>query len=393
MQQTDYTLAQDEFGPEKIIIVGDPKAGMLGYLVIDNSARGVGKGGVRMDKDVTLDDVRKLARTMTLKSAMADLPFGGAKGGIVADPKDSKRETIIRAYARALRHLIPGEYVFGLDMGLRESDAALVVDELGNNRQVATGKPAYLGGIPYDEEGIAGMGVVEAMDEYCQCSGNLKLQGATVAIQGFGAMGRAVARFAASYGARIVAVSNKIGDDEPLAIYNPGGINIDQLTHLVWGKEQHTPQCSVAVYPDAQQLAGGEELYLPVDFLVPAAAGNVIHMGNVDRIQAAVVVEAANNPTTREAQQTLEQHGVICLPDFVVNSGGSISAYVEYTNGTLEQAKEMTRQKVRYNTKLVLQQAQETKRSLRDVADQIARERVVTAMKAKGRWAEPSSSG
>lgn len=170
----------------------------------------------------------------------------------------------------------------------------------------------------------------------------------------------------------------------------PDGINIDQLTHLVWGEEQHTPQCSVAVYRDAQQLAGGEELYLPVNFLVPAAAGNVIQVGNAGRIQAAVVVEAANNPTTREARQVLEERGIVCLPDFVVNSGGSIAAYVEYTNGTLDQAKEMTRQKVRYNTRLVLGQAQESKRSLRDVADQIAMERVITAMKAKGRWAEPT---
>jgi glutamate dehydrogenase (NAD(P)+) len=150
----------DAFGPEKIIVVHDPGTRMLGYLVIDNTARGMGKGGVRMASELAFNDVLRLARIMTWKNAAADLPLGGAKGGIVADPKDPNREAIIRAYARALRNIIPKEYVFGLDMGLTESDAALVVDELGDPK-ASTGKPSFLGGIPYDKLMITGYGVVE----------------------------------------------------------------------------------------------------------------------------------------------------------------------------------------------------------------------------------------
>ena len=149
MKTVSIDFRPDEFGPEKLIVLYDPRIKMQGYLVIDNTARGLAKGGVRMAPDLNLRETMRLARTMTWKNAVADLPLGGAKGGIVWDPASQERERIIRAYARALRNLIPDEYVFGLDMGLSENDAALVVDEL-NNRKAATGKPDFLGGINYD---------------------------------------------------------------------------------------------------------------------------------------------------------------------------------------------------------------------------------------------------
>ena len=160
MKNANIDFKPDDFGPEKVIIVYDPRTKMQGYLVIDNTARGSGKGGVRMQPNLKLEDIIRLGRIMTWKNAAADIPLGGAKGGIVADPKDPNREAIIRAYARAIRPYVPKEYAFGLDMGLTESDAALVVDELGD-RKASTGKPACLGGIPYDELMITAYGVVE----------------------------------------------------------------------------------------------------------------------------------------------------------------------------------------------------------------------------------------
>ncbi len=386
----DYEIEYDEYGPEKILVVHDTRTGMLGYLVIDNSARGMGKGGVRMNPNVTLEETVRLARTMTLKTAMADLPLGGAKGAIVADPNDDNREAIIRAYARALRNIIPDEYGFGLDVGLREPDAALVVDELGNNPRVSTGKPAFLGGIPYDDEGIAGLGVVEAIDAASNF-GAPPLKGATVAIQGFGAMGKAIARYAAGYGAKIVAVSNKPANEaRPFAIYNSDGIDVEKLTRLVWGEDDNVAQRSVALYEDGEKLAGGEELFLAVDYVVPAAMGNVIGLNNVDRIQAKVLVEAANNPIIAAEQDKvdalLHKMGVLHLPDFAANGGGSISAYVEYANGTIETAKELTRQKIRKAMAEVLERAQKKDVPPRRVAYEIAYERVKEAMIAKGRW-------
>lgn len=374
----------EELGPEKIIIVSNPKTGMLGYLVIYNTARGIGKGGVRMASNLTLETVMLLAKTMTFKNAMADLPFGGAKGGIVADPNDPNREAIIRSYVRELRNIIPNEYVFGLDMGLSESDAALVVDELGNNRLASTGKPKYMGGIPYDEEGLAGLGVVEAMKNSCQFITGLEMNGAIISIQGFGAMGKAVARYSSNHGAKIVAVSNMVRGEAAKAIYNPNGIDIKKLNSLITDASK-----SVTLYKDAEVFEGGEELFLDCDFVVPCAAGGVITKENVHNIKAKVLAEAANNPLTPEAQKMLDPNKTLYLPDFVINSGGVIAAYIEYINGTLEQAIERIRKTVPDNVESVLKEAIETQVEsafeIRKIAERIAKERVVKAMKAKGR--------
>lgn len=168
---------------------------MKGVLVIDNTARGMGKGGTRMSPHVTVDEVARLARVMTWKWTSVDLFFGGAKAGIVADPASPDKEAILRAFARALSNEVPHEYVMGLDMGLTEDDAAIIQDELGD-RGTAVGTPEHLGGVAYDKLGVTGYGVAEATDAATQHLG-LPLGGSRVAIQGFGAVGHAAAtRFA-----------------------------------------------------------------------------------------------------------------------------------------------------------------------------------------------------
>jgi glutamate dehydrogenase (NAD(P)+) len=153
----------DDWGPEKIVVVSHRRTGMKGVLVIDNTARGMGKGGTRMAPTVSVTEIARLARNMTWKWAGVDLFYGGAKAGIAADPAAPDKEAILRAFARALSNEVPREYVLGLDMGLTEDDAAIVQDELGD-RGAAVGTPAHLGGVAYDQLGVTGYGVAEAAD-------------------------------------------------------------------------------------------------------------------------------------------------------------------------------------------------------------------------------------
>ena len=363
----------DSFGPEKVLIVSDARTGMQGYLVIDNTARGMGKGGVRMQPNLMLMEILRLARTMTWKNAAADLPLGGAKGGIIADPQDPNRESIIRSYARALRSFIPNEYAFGLDMGLTEADAALVVDELGDPK-AATGKPASLGGIPYDELMITAYGVVESIEVTCQIAG-IDLEGAGVVIQGFGAVGKGVARFCSEKGAMIVSVS-----DSRNAIWDPKGLDIKHLMEVkkTTGSLEST-RCG-------KHLAPGEELFLETEILVPCAKGDVITMDNVDQIRARIVVEGANFATTKEAQNRLNKRGIFFVPDFIANAGGVIAAFVEMVDGTPSQAFEYTQNKVRKNTQEMFQISKEKGLLPLEAAMEMAKERVIQAMVAKGRW-------
>ncbi len=215
----------DQWGPEKVVCVSDRRTGMRGVLVIDNTARGMGKGGTRMSPTLSVREVARLARTMTWKWAAVDLFHGGAKAGILGDPGSSHEEAVLRAFARALRNEVPDEYVFGLDMGLSERDAAIFVDELGD-RGAAVGLPSELGGLPYDQLGVTGFGVAEAADAAARAIG-LPIGGATVAIQGFGAVGQAAARRLVELGAVITAVSTTSG-----AVLDPGGLDIDRLVDL-----------------------------------------------------------------------------------------------------------------------------------------------------------------
>ncbi|MFW6114929.1 MAG: Glu/Leu/Phe/Val family dehydrogenase, partial [Thermodesulfobacteriota bacterium] len=373
MKDIAIDFTPDEFGPEKVIIVYDPRTRMQGYLVIDNTARGPGKGGVRMRPDLKLADILRLARTMTWKNAASDLPLGGAKGGIAADPKDPNREAIIRAYARAIGSYIPHEYAFGLDMGLTENDAALVVDEL-HDRKAATGKPTSLGGIPYDELMITAFGVVESLDIACQ-EAKMELRGSRVVIQGCGAVGKGAARFCQDKGATVIGIS-----DSRCALWDPEGLDIEQLLAV-----KKTAGCLDQAH-SGKRIAWGEELFLDTDILIPCAVGDVIRKDNVDKITARIIAEGANFATTREAQQVFHERGILVVPDFIANPGGVIAAYTEMLDGTPSQAIENTRNKVRKNTAEMFRISKDENLIPLDAAMKMATERVIAAMKAKGIW-------
>lgn len=368
----------DEWGPEKVVCVSDRRTGMKGVLVIDNTSRGMGKGGTRMSPTLNVQEVARLARTMTWKWAAVDLFHGGAKAGILGDPTAADKEGILRAFARALRNEVPEEYVFGLDMGLTERDAAVLADELGD-RGAAVGLPRALGGLPYDELGVTGFGVAEAADAAAEVI-DLPIAGATVAIQGFGAVGQAAAERFVELGAIVTAVSTARG-----AVLDPAGVDVARLALL---RSEVGDDC-VREYGGAVDAA--EALEAPAQVLVPAAREDVIGEDLARRTGATLVVEGANLPTTPEALEILHERGVSVVPDFIANAGGIVAAAhsmdARHSPFPVDPATvfAMISTSMRTNADTVLTQARRRGVTPHAAARQIAQDRVREAMRLRGR--------
>lgn len=370
-------ITHDTFGPEMIIEVYDSKTGMRGFLVIDNTVLGPGKGGIRMTPDVTPEEVFSLARTMTFKNALAGLPFGGAKSGIVFDPKkhslDDKR-TFLRAFSRLLKPLVPKKYIAAPDIHTGEREMRWFVEANGDWR-AATGKPKDLCrettrkgkkirqcGIPH-EFGSTGFGVAWAAHTAAKHTG-LPLKNARVAIEGFGNVGEFAARHLKEMGATIVAISDSRG-----AIYNERGLN---LVTIKAAKKRG----SVKDYTDAQSISHADLFELPVDILIPAAIGNVITKKNYQRVRAAIIIEAANIPIPRDIEEKLWKRGVLIVPDIIANAGGVISSYAEHKGYSPEAMFAMVKKKIVSNTAALLAHANEARISPRQAAMEVAQKRI-----------------
>ncbi len=358
----------DGFGPEKIMEVYHPKTGMRGFLVIDNTALGPGKGGIRMTPSVNMDEVAKLARAMTWKCALAEIPFGGAKAGIIADPKklsSQEKKDIIVAFSEALKPVCPDYYVAAPDMYFAGEEIRIFVEANGS-MMAATGKPKDMGGIPH-EIGSTGFGVFHATKVAAEHIG-LDLKGATFAVEGFGNVGEFVAKFLTEHGARMVAASDSRG-----VIYNQYGIEFERLG------EVKKRLGSVTNYMEGTVLSNKEIIKLDVDILIPAAVPNLIIAGDVDNVKAKLIVEGSNIPMNAQTETLLHKKGVTVVPDLVANAGGVISSHVECINGTEKEMFKMIEQKITKNTKLVLEQANE--HTPRYVAMGIAMDRVLRECK------------
>ncbi|HYM16479.1 MAG TPA: Glu/Leu/Phe/Val dehydrogenase [Dehalococcoidia bacterium] len=298
-----------------------------GYRVHHNEARGPVKGGLRYSLNVSLDEVRALSMWMTWKCAVAGLPYGGAKGGVVVDPRAlSKRELerLTRRFAAEIGILIgPDEDVPAPDMGTDAQVMAWIMDTYSmihghSTPAVVTGKPVAIGGSSGRVE-ATGRGVLFITQAACRARG-VPLQGARVAVQGFGNVGSVAARLLAAAGASIVAVSDSTG-----AVYSAGGLG--DIDALLARKHER------GFVPDGLpgvHITNAELLELPVDILVPAALEGQIHGGNAARIKAPMIVEAANGPTTPEADRILNANGVYVVPDILANAGGVIVSYFEW---------------------------------------------------------------
>jgi glutamate dehydrogenase (NAD(P)+) len=368
----------DEWGPEKIVCVSHHRTGMRGVLVIDNTARGMGKGGTRMAPTVTVGEVARLARNMTWKWASVDMFYGGAKAGIAADPGRPDKEALLRAFARALHNEVPVEYVFGLDMGLTENDAAIIVDELG--RGAAVGTPHVLGGLPYDALGVTGYGVAESAHAAAEHAGVDLASGARVSIQGFGAVGMAAARRLAELGATVVAVSTARG-----VLYDPDGLDVGALCQT---RQAHGDD--LVLHQPGSRLEPGQELTVDAEILIPAALQDVIGEEVARNVKAKLVVEGANLPTDAQAQQVLAERGIAVVPDFIANAGGVIAAgfamdaRLSAFRPEPDPVLAMVASRIRANTEACLGQARAQGITPHQAARDLAITRVRDAMAARG---------
>ncbi len=369
---TEIERFVDEWGPEKILHVYNPEVGMKGILVIDNTTLGPGKGGIRILPTITTEEIFRLARTMTWKCALAELPFGGAKSGIIADPKQISKEEklkIIRFFSRALKSVCPKLYIAAPDVNTGEEEIAVFVKENGSLKS-ATGKPAAMCvkpgvkcGIPH-EYGSTALGVVQAAFTAANYS-ELDFEGATVAIEGFGNVGSYVAEYLTQIDVKVVAVSDSKG-----CIYQPEGLRYEKLSEVK--KESG----SVVNYRPGKVLDNKEIFELPVDVIIPAALPDVITKDNVRRVKAKMVVEAANIPIRPEIEEVLQRRGVLVVPDILANAGGVISSYAEWRGYNPQQMLKLVQRKIRRNTLVVLDYAVEKGLGLRDAALGIAKERI-----------------
>lgn len=355
---------KDKYGPEYVIEVYDSKTGMQGILVMDNLARGPGKGGIRFVPDLTAQEIMSLARAMTWKNAFADIPFGGAKSGIKGDPKKVNKEAYIRAFARAIKQYIPNKYVAGPDMNMGENDMAIFVDEIGT-KQAATGKPFSIGGLPH-ELGSTGFGVAKAVEVAAEFS-KINLNGATVAIEGFGNVGTFTMKFLTEKGANIIAISDSKG-----TIYNKKGLNYEKLM------DAKKKKGTVTAYSDGIVLPTEKLFEIQVDILIPGARPNVITDANAANVKAKLIVEAANVPIPINVEKKLAKKGILIVPDFVANAGGVISSYAELQNMDEKKMFALVEDKIIKNTMLVLERAND--KDVRAASEAIAKERVENAM-------------
>ncbi|MCW8855357.1 MAG: Glu/Leu/Phe/Val dehydrogenase [Gammaproteobacteria bacterium] len=363
MTEDIFTFA-DELGPLKVIHVHEPSINLKAVLVVDNIAKGPSIGGVRMAADVSTEECFRLARAMTFKNAAAGLPHGGGKAVLYGDPKmpKSEKQVLIRGLANALRN--EDTYIFAPDMGTDEECMAWVRDEIGR----VVGLPREIGGIPLDEIGATGFGISKAVDVALDYI-DLELKGARLVIQGFGAVGKNAARFLVDKGALLVAVADSRG-----AIHNPDGLDIDALLAL-----KDAGQC-VTDYTDATKLARDDVIDVECDIWIPAARPDVIHEDNVNRLNTKLVVEGANIPFTPAAEKILHDRGVLCVPDFIANAGGVICAAMEYQGASQAAALASIEEKLRRNTRLVLEAVKHQQVLPREAAMEMALQRVKKAM-------------
>jgi len=357
-----------------------------GFRVQHNVARGPAKGGLRYHPGVTLDEVKALAAWMTWKTATVNLPYGGAKGGIICDPKRMSKgelERMTRRYAAEIQPIIgpevdipaPDVYTDAQTMAWIMDTYAMTVGHASPG--VVTGKPVAIGGSEGRSD-ATGRGVLYVIEEACKTK-KMSLRGASVAIQGFGNVGSAVARLFAEKKAKIVAISDSRG-----GVHNPRGI--DPMRAIRYKERAGT----VVGMPGASRISNDELLALKCDILVPAALENVITLHNAEQIKAKIVAEAANGPTTPHADEVLSRRGVFVIPDVLANAGGVTVSYFEWAQdlqGFFWQAQEVN-SKLEFVMKRAFTDVYETMRRFhvypRAAAYILAVGRVAEAMTVRG---------
>jgi len=370
-------IEYDEFGPEKVISVYDTKTGIKAIVVIDNTAMGPGKGGIRMTPSVDTEEVARLARTMTWKCALAELPFGGAKAGMLVDSKGigpNRKKDFVQAFSKAIKVVCPELYVAAPDMYMGEQDMGWFAEANGSMK-ACTGKPESMGGIPH-ELGGTGFGVFQAAKMAARTI-DIEIEKATFAVEGFGNVGKAAAKYLMEAGAKFVAVSDSRG-----TIHHRSGLSFEILEDL---KQQGRSVINYAQYggvDTCDRISCDHILDVEADLLITAAKPDLIKYSDVPRLRFKLIVEGSNLPISFEVENLCHKKGITVVPDFVANAGGVISSYVEYIGGDQKQMFEMIEEKVKKNTRAVLHEARRTHRMPRKCALNLAKRRV----KRKAGW-------
>jgi glutamate dehydrogenase (NAD(P)+) len=362
----------------------DQATGIRGWFVIDRLVGGMCSGGIRMRPGVTVDEVADLARTMSHKMAVLDVPYGGAKSGIDCDPASPQAPAALRGFIEAIKPLIAERYATGADLGTREDDIIAACQLAGLTHPLQAGFRTEGGaglnrvqqalaltseGVPITEL-IAGFGVAECTMEAAQALG-IELRNARIALQGFGNVGGAAARYLDRAGARVVAVADIEG-----AILAPDGLDIphllsirDRFGHIDRTRLKPGTRCA----PEPAWLA--EE----VEIMVPAAIGNAIRVDNQADIRCRLLVEGANNPVTIDAEACLEERGITILPDFVANAAAAFlfcGLLEKRLEPTLDSIFGVTSRQLRGITRALLQRARQQRVSHRRAAEEIAEARL-----------------
>ncbi|MDX6402012.1 MAG: glutamate dehydrogenase [Gaiellaceae bacterium] len=303
-----------------------------GYRVTHNIARGPSKGGIRYHPDVTLDEVKALAMWMTWKCALAGIPFGGAKGGVICNPKTMSEGELQRMTRRFTSEIIneigPEKDIPAPDVGTDGRVMAWIFDTYSMNKGhsvlgVVTGKPLTIGGSLGREEATA-RGALYCVREAVRKK-EMSLQGTRVAVQGFGNVGSFLAKFLAEDGATVIAIS-----DSTSGLHNPNGIDVQAaIAH-----KRETG--SLAGFRGADPISNEDLLLLECDVLAPCALEQVITAENADKVRAKIIVEGANGPVTPAADEILDEKGVLVLPDILANAGGVVVSYFEWVQGLQE---------------------------------------------------------
>jgi len=360
-----------------------------GYRVQYNITLGPAKGGIRYHPDVTLDEVTALAAWMTWKCAVAGIPFGGGKGGVICDPSKMSRrelEALTRRYiAEIIDAIGPEKDVPAPDVNTNEQVMAWIMDTYSmhvgaTTTAVVTGKPIEMGGSLGRRE-ATGRGVMITTREAAKHLG-LDMKGATVAVQGFGNVGSVSAQLLNRLGAKIVAVTDWKG-----GVYDPTGLDVDKL--IPWVAEHKT----VAGFPHCETLDVAKLFELDVDILIPAALENQITKDNASKIKAKIVAEGANGPTTPEAHKHLHERGVFVIPDILANAGGVTTSYFEWVQDRHgyfweeDDVNERLERKMHEAFHNVLRTSMRYKTDMRTAAYIVAINRVASVTKLRGMYA------
>lgn len=357
-----------------------------GYRVQHNRARGPAKGGIRFHPDVNLDETRALAAWMTMKTAVVNIPYGGAKGAVACDPKllsINEMERLTRRYASEISVIIgPEQDIPAPDVGTNAQIMAWIMDTYSMNKGysvlgVVTGKPIEIGG---------SKGRVEATGRGCMIATGLatkhlgtSLNGATVAVHGFGNVGATSAKLLAREGCRIIGVSNSKG-----GIYNASGLDIDAVS------EHLKNTGSLSGFRQSDFITNQELLSLKCDVLIPAALEGAICASNAEAIKARIIVEGANGPTTPEADKILDKKGIFIVPDILANAGGVIVSYFEWVQGlqsffwSEQEINQQLHKVLEESFKTVIEISNREKVSTRYAAYMLAIKRIVSAMEIRG---------